>query len=157
MHPPEKVRKCHEGSQRLAENTRLLRYERLYFVPYEKICSKTVACTLFRSFVRRSFAAIFPLTRKCFFKPFQKICPPGKCFEMLSWGGLVGRSPTRNLRYACLAPGGFWGASPPRNLRYPCLAPLAAVTCPHIHTVPFPYTCLPQKFRQNETQFPLRR
>ena len=30
-------------------------YERLYFVPYEKICRKTAACKLFRSFVRPSF------------------------------------------------------------------------------------------------------
>ena len=39
-------------------------YERLYFVPYEKICSKTAACKLFRpSLFRRSLAAIFSLTR----------------------------------------------------------------------------------------------
>ena len=36
-------------------------YERLYFVPYEKICSKTAACKLFRSFVRPSF-----VRRDCF-------------------------------------------------------------------------------------------
>ena len=46
----------------------------------------------------------------------------GKFFEMVSWGGLGGLAPLRNLRYPCLAPR---GASPPRNLRYPCLAPAA--------------------------------
>ena len=39
-----------------------------------------------------------------FLNHFKKICPEGKFFEMLSWGGLGGRSPPRNLRYPCLAP-----------------------------------------------------
>ena len=51
---------------------------------------------------------------------------------MVSWGGLGGRSPPRNLRYPCLAPrgGGSGGLRPLRNLRYPCLAPAATMPCP---------------------------
>ena len=37
----------------------------------------------------------------------------GKFFEMVSWRGLGGFAPLRNLRYPCLAPGGSGGRSPP--------------------------------------------
>ena len=47
----------------------------------------------------------------------------GKFFEMVSWGGLGGLAPLRNLRYPCLAPRGGLGGFAPRNLRYLCLAP----------------------------------
>ena len=33
------------------------------------------------------------------FDHFKKFARKGKFFEMLSWGGLGGRSPHRNLRY----------------------------------------------------------
>ena len=76
-----------------------------------------------------------------FSKSFQKICPEGKFFEMVSWGGLGGRSPPQEspLPVPCpsggaeppsgicvtraLPPGGLGGRSPPRNFRYLCLAP----------------------------------
>ena len=66
------------------------------------------------------------------FKSFQKICPKGKFFEMVSWGGLGGFAPFRNLRYLCLAPrGGSGGLRPPGiSVNYPCLASAAAVPCP---------------------------
>ena len=66
------------------------------------------------------------------FKSFQKICPKGKFFEMVSWGGLGRLAPLRNLRYPCLAPrGGSGGLRPPGiSVNYPCLASAAAVPCP---------------------------
>ena len=60
----------------------------------------------------------------------------GKFFEMVSWGGLGGLAPLRNLRYPCLAPrrglGGFAPQESPLITRAlppqrPCLAP---VPCP---------------------------
>ena len=64
----------------------------------------------------------------------------GKFFEMVSWGGLGGLCPPRNLRYPCLAPqGGSGGLGPPgisvtRALppQRPCLAP---VPCPQFFVV----------------------
>ena len=72
-----------------------------------------------------------PVTRARDFDHFKKFARKGKFFEMLSWGGLGGRSPPQEspLPVPC-PPGGVWGASPPRNLRYPCLASAAAVPCP---------------------------
>ena len=56
------------------------------------------------------------------FFSFQKICE-GKFFEMVSWGGLGGLAPLRNLRYPCLAPrGGLGGFAPQESpLPVPCL------------------------------------
>ena len=45
-----------------------------------------------------------PVTRARDFDHFKKFARKGKFFEMLSWGGLGGPSPPRNLRYPCLAP-----------------------------------------------------
>ena len=69
------------------------------------------------------------------FFSFQKICE-GKFFEMVSWGGLGGLAPLRNLRFPCLAPrGGLGGFAPQESPlitralppQRPCLAP---VPCP---------------------------
>ena len=51
---------------------------------------------------------------------------------MVSWGGLGGLAPLRNLRFPCLAPGGGLGGLAPSGIsvNYPCLASAAAVPCP---------------------------
>ena len=67
----------------------------------------------------------------------------GKFFEMVSWGGLGGLAPLRNLRYPCLAPrGGLGGFAPQESPlitralppQRPCLAP---VPCPQFFFVQF--------------------
>ena len=68
-----------------------LLYERLYFVPYAKICSKTAACKLFRpSLFRRSLAAIFSLTRnfiqRCRGRFRQKIVEIGAILAIFAFG-----------------------------------------------------------------------
>ena len=56
----------------------------------------------------------------------------GKFFEIVSWGGLGGVCPPRNLRYPCLAPRGGLGGFAPSGIsvNYSCLASAAAVPCP---------------------------
>ena len=56
------------------------------------------------------------------FNHFKKFAPEGQIFEMVSWGGLGGLSPLRNLRYPCLAPqGGLGGFAPQESpLPVPC-------------------------------------
>ena len=57
----------------------------------------------------------------------------GKFFEMVSWGGLGGLAPLRNLRYPCLAPRGVWGASPPQESPLPVPCPRSDHALPPIY------------------------
>ena len=56
------------------------------------------------------------------FQSFQKICPQGKFFEMLSWAGLVGRAPQE------IPWGGLGGAKPPSGIS-------VTRALPHVRTV----------------------
>ena len=56
------------------------------------------------------------------FDHFKKFALKGKFFEMLSWGGLGGRSPPQEPPLPVPCPrGGLGGRSPLRNLRYRAL------------------------------------
>ena len=77
----------------------------------------------------------------------------GKFFEMVSWGGLGGRSPPQEspLPVPC-PPGGLGGFAPSGiSVNYPCLASAAAVPCPRALPPIFfrPNFFRPNFFRRN--------